>query len=75
MRTKDFEGITDDVQVYGNDSIHDLHLHETVERTRKVGFKLNFDGCIIQSKSCSFLGNIYTTKELKSDPKKIKAFK
>ena len=33
-------GIADDKQAFGDDSIHDLHLHEAIERTRKAGIKL-----------------------------------
>ena len=29
-------GIADDIQVFGTDDSHDLHLHEAVERTRNV---------------------------------------
>ena len=34
-------GIPDDIQVFGPDDNHDLHLHEAMERTRKAGIKLN----------------------------------
>ena len=54
-------GIANDIQVFGNDNTHDLHLHEAMDRTRRAGIKLNYDICIIKSKSCSFFGNIYTT--------------
>ena len=53
-------GIADDIQVFGNDQNHDLHLHEAMERTRKAGIKLNYDKCTVSSKTCSFFGNIYT---------------
>ena len=33
--------IADDIQVYGSDTNHDMHLHEAVERTRQAGLKLN----------------------------------
>ena len=33
--------IVDDIQVYGNDTNHDMHLHEVIERTRQDGVKLN----------------------------------
>ena len=33
-------GIADDIQVFGSDQTHDLHLHEAMERTRKAGIKL-----------------------------------
>ena len=30
----------DDIQVYGSDSNHDMHLHVAMERTRQAGLKL-----------------------------------
>ena len=48
-------GIADDIQVFGSDQTHDLHLHEAMERTRKAGIKLNYDKCIVKSRLCSFL--------------------
>ena len=38
--------IADDIQVYGNDTNHDMHLHEAMERTRQAGLKLNYDKCV-----------------------------
>ena len=35
--------IADDIQVYGIDINHDIHLHEAVERTREAKCKLNYD--------------------------------
>lgn len=44
-------GIADDVTVYGkNDREHDIHLHETMERTRKAGIKLNDEKCVIKTR-------------------------
>ena len=68
-------GIADDIQVFGSDQTHDLHLHEAMERTRKAGIKLNYDKCIIKSSSCSFCSNIYTPEGTKPDPSKIDAIK
>ena len=68
-------GIVDDIQVFGSDQTHDLHLHEAMERTRKAGIKLNYDKCIVKSRSCSFFGNIYTPEGVKPDPSKIDAIK
>ena len=48
-------GIADDIQVFGSDQTHDLHLHEAIERTRKAGIKLNYDNGIVKTRSCSFL--------------------
>ena len=46
-----------------------------MERTRKAGFKLNFDKCIVQLKSCRFFGEIYTPQGVQPDPKKVEAIK
>ena len=54
-------GIADDVTVYGkNEKEHDLHLHETMERTKKAGIKLNDEKCVIKTKECNFFGMLYT---------------
>ena len=67
-------GIADDITVYGkNDKEHDLHLHETMERTRKAGIKLNDEKCVIKTKECSFFGMLYTPDGVKPSPDKIKA--
>ena len=68
-------GIADDIQVFGSDQTHDLHLHEAMERTRKAGIKLNYDKCIVKSRSCSIFGNIYTPEGVKPDPSKVDAIK
>ena len=47
-------GIADDILVYGTESNFDLHLPEVMEATRQAGIKLNYDKCIIKTKSCSF---------------------
>ena len=52
--------IADDIQVYGNDANHDMCLNEAMERTRQAGLKLNYDKCVINTKSCIFFGNVYT---------------
>ena len=67
-------GIADDITVYGkNDKEHDLHLHETMERTRKAGIKLNDEKCVIKTKECNFFGMLYTPDSVKPSPDKIKA--
>ena len=48
-------GIADEILVYGTESNLDLHLNEVMEATRQAGIKLNYDKCIIKTKSCSFL--------------------
>ena len=67
-------GIADDVTVYGtNDKENDLHLHETMERTRKAGIKLNDDKCVIKTKECNFFGMLYTPDGVKPSPDKVRA--
>ena len=63
--------LTDDIQVLGTDDNHDMHLHEAMERFKSTGIKLNFDKCVIKSKSCTFFGNVYTPGKVRSDPKKV----
>ena len=67
--------IADDIQVYGNDTNHDMHLHEAMERTRQAGLKLNYDKCVIKTKLCTFFGNVYTPQGVMPDPKKVEAIK
>ena len=67
-------GIADDVTVYGkNDQEHDLHLHKTMERTRKAGMKLNDEKCVIKTKECNFFGMLYTPYSVKPSPDKVRA--
>ena len=68
-------GIAYDILVYGPESNFDLHLHKAMEATRQAGIKLNYDKCIIKTKSCNFFGNVYTPAGVKPDPKKVKAIK
>ena len=68
-------GMVDDIQVFGSDQTHHLHLHEAMERTRKADIKLNYDKCIVKSTSCSFFGHIYTPEGVKPDPSEIDAIK
>ena len=67
--------ITDDTQVYGNNTNHVMHLYEAVERTRQAGHKLNYDKYVTKTKSCTFFGNIYSPKGVIPDPKKLKLSK
>ena len=67
--------IADDIQVNVNDTNHDIHLHEAVERTRHAVLKLNYDKCFNKTKPCTFFGNVYTQQGVISDPKKVEAIK
>ena len=67
-------GIADDITVYGkSDKEHDLHLHETMERTRKAGIKLNEEKCVVKTKECNFYGMLYTPDGVKPNPDKVRA--
>ena len=69
-------GIVDDITVHGkNDKEHDFHLHETIERTRKAGIKLNDEKCFIKTKECKFFGMLYTPDGVKPSPDKVQAIK
>ena len=69
-------GIVDDITVYGkNDKEHDFHLHETIERTRKAGIKLNDEKRVIKTKECNFFGMLYTPDGVKPSPDKGQAIK
>ena len=63
------------MQIFGSDHTHYLHLHDTMERTRRAGINLNYDKCIVKSKSYSFFGDIYTPEGVKPDPSKVDAIK
>ena len=45
--------ISDDNEVYRNESSHDMYIHDVIERTRQAGLKLNYDMCVIKTKSCN----------------------
>ena len=55
--------ITDDIQVYGSDTNHDMHLHEAMERTRQAGLTLNYSKCIIKTMPCTFFANVTPHRE------------
>ena len=76
---RDWEGairIADDITVYGkNDTEHDLHLHETMERTMKAGIKLSDENCVIKTKECNFFILLYTPDGVKSSSDKVQLIK
>ena len=74
-RCKGTISIADDIQVFRTDDNHDTHLHETMDRVRSAGIKLNFEKCVRKSKSFTFFGNVYTTQGVKPDPKKVEAIR
>ena len=60
--------IADDIQMFGTDDSHDTHLHKAMERIRSVWIKLDFEKCVIKSKSCTFFGNVYIPQGVKTRP-------
>ena len=46
-----------------------------MEKTRKADIELDFDKCIVKTKSCSLFGEIYTPQGVKPDPKKVDPIK
>ena len=67
-------GIADDVTVYGkNDKEHNLHLHKTMEHTRRAGIKLNDEKCVIKTEECNLFGMLYTPDGVRPSPKKGRA--
>ena len=67
--------IAGDTQVYGSDTNQDMHLHEAKQRTRQAELNLNYDKCVIKTKSCTFFGNVYTPQGVMPDPKKVEIIK
>ena len=63
-------GITDDVQVFGNEETHDSMFQEAKECMEKTGILHSFDKCIIKTRCCSF-GKQYTPEGVKSDMKEV----
>ena len=47
--------IADDIQVFGTEDNHDMHLHKAMKRARSAGIKLNFEKCLMKSKLCTSL--------------------
>ena len=75
VKCKGYFAIVDDMQVYDNNTNHDVHLHEAMEGTRQAGLKLNYHKCFIKTKSHTFSANVYTPQGVMPDPKKVGAIK
>ena len=52
-----------------------MTLREAMERVRSARIKLNFEKCMIKSKSCPFFVNVYTPQGVKPHPKNVEAIK
>ena len=48
-------GLAEDILIYGTESKFELYLHEVMEATRQADIKLNYDKCIIKTKSLVFM--------------------
>ena len=64
--------IADDMQVFGTDDNHDIHLCKAMDRVRSVGIKLSFEKCVIKSKSYTLFGDVYTHREWNWTPRKLR---
>ena len=54
--------IQEDIQDFGNDSKHDLNLHEAMERTRRASIKLNCESILSNPNLVASLKNLYPTE-------------
>ena len=51
--------IADDIMIHGeNDSQHDKHLIQVLNKCQEIGLKLNPDKCIFGELSVPFYGNV-----------------
>ena len=64
------QGATERIDAYEE---HNLHLKELLERSRKVGLKLNRGKMKIKVSQVSHIGRPLTANGLKSDPSKVRA--
>ena len=64
------QGATERIDAYEE---HNLHLEELLERSRKVGLKLNRGKMKIKVSQVSHIGHPLTANGLKSDPSKVRA--
>ena len=64
--------ITDDIMIHGqDDSEHDRHLLQVLNKCREIGLKLNPDKCEFGQPSVTFYGNVVSNQGLRPDPKKV----
>ena len=64
------QGATERIDAYEE---HNLHLKELLERSRKVGLKLNRGKMKIKVSQVSHIDHPLTANGLKSDPSKVRA--
>ena len=64
--------IADDIMIHGqDDSEHDRHLLQVLNKCHEIGLKLNPDKCEFGQKSFNFYGNVVSNQGLRPDPKKV----
>ena len=64
--------IADDVMIHGqDDSEHDRHLLEVLNKCCEIGLNLNPDKCEFRQTIVKFYGNVVSDQGLKPDPKKV----
>ena len=66
--------IADDILICGrNKAEHNHRLEQVLERSRKVGLKLNRSKMKIMTPEVSYIGHVLTSYGLKTDPSKVRA--
>ena len=64
--------IADDVMIHGqDDSEHDRHLLQVLNKCREISLKLNPDKCEFGQPSVTFYGNVVSNQGLRPDPKNV----
>ena len=73
--------ISDDILVYGTgnnvdeaNSDHNVNLHNSMQKCRKHGIRLNREKAELQKDGITFLGHVIKSNGLKPDPSKIEGF-
>ena len=54
-----------------DDSEHNRHLLQVLNKCREIGLKLNPDKCEFGQPSVTFYGNVVSNQGLRPDPKKV----
>ncbi|KAL9987206.1 hypothetical protein ACROYT_G001477 [Oculina patagonica] len=66
--------IADDILIWGrNEGEHNHRLEQVLERSRKVGLKLNRSKKNILTAEVPYIGHVLTSNGLKPDPSKVRA--
>ena len=64
--------IADDIMIHRqDDSAHDRHLLQVLNKCREISLKLNPNKCEFGQPSVTFYGNIVSNQGLRPDPKKV----